>query len=69
MPVREEGDMDVAAVQAAQALAPPPTFRERGHAGVTEAGPGSVLVQGPAPERFASAIARAQQEAVNFAFA
>eukprot|EP00974_Lingulodinium_polyedra_P095359 9240919-Lingulodinium_polyedra.AAC.1 len=63
MLVREDGDTDVAAAQAAQALAPLFSFRERGYAGVAEFGPGSVLVHGPAQERFASAIARAQQEA------
>eukprot|EP00974_Lingulodinium_polyedra_P058635 5645825-Lingulodinium_polyedra.AAC.1 len=63
MPVREEGDADIGAAQAAQALAPPASFRERGYADVAAFGPGSVLVQGPAQERSVSAIVRAQQEA------
>eukprot|EP00974_Lingulodinium_polyedra_P016116 1563193-Lingulodinium_polyedra.AAC.1 len=61
--------MDVEAAQDAQAFEPPPTFPHRGYAEVTAGGPGSVLVRGPAQQRFATAIARAQQGAVNFAFA
>eukprot|EP00974_Lingulodinium_polyedra_P126461 11198341-Lingulodinium_polyedra.AAC.1 len=48
-------------------MVPPPAFRDRGNATLEAGGPGSVLVRGPAQQRFATAIARAQLEAVNFA--